>query len=93
MGGGREWGSEELVSRSVENVEKNWKGVANFRIWCHVTVANRATCPPDITELSTVFRLEKLNMIAGKVLTIQRSRSDFLTVIRHLETRVTRVTK
>ena len=30
-------------------------GVANFRIWCHVTVANRATCPPDITELSTVF--------------------------------------
>ena len=33
---------------------KKLEGVANFMIWCHVTVANRAraTCPPDITELS-----------------------------------------
>ena len=55
MGGEREWGPEELVSMSVANMKKKLEGVANFMIWCHVTVANRATCPPDITELSTVF--------------------------------------
>ena len=56
MSGGREWGPEELVLRSVENVGKKLEG-GGGRIWCHVTVANRAraTCPPNITELSTVF--------------------------------------